>query len=295
MEYFVADSYKNADRIGTPYKNNKGNLVTKIKYKCPRCGGLGIIAAGVENGHIVPIPVANGICYQCGGAKYFTKEVRLYTKKEYAAIQTSKERAKTKKEQERKEKMEREYETNCAKWLEENGFDAEGHTYMFYGDSYSIKDELKAAGFKFNYLLKWHKADPAGYEDKVIEFRLDELYTMSAWGKGTQNSDAEKIVEKRIAEVTGAANREWYGETGEKIDKVLMTLIYKGEFESRYGFTNILKFEDAEGHLFTWFTATNRKEEIGTKLYVSGTIKEHAEYKGEKSTTLTRCKLKGVD
>lgn len=295
MEYFVADSYKNADRVGTPYKNDKGNLVTKIKYACPRCSGLGIIAARVENGHVVPIPVDGGICYQCGGAKYITKEVRLYTEKEYAAMQTGKERARVKKEQEQKEKMEREYEANRAKWLADNGFDAEGRTYMFYGDSYSIKDELKVAGFKFNPLLKWHKADPAGYEDKVIEFRLDELYTMSAWGKGTQNNNAEQIVEKRIAEVNGTADRQWYGEVGQKIDKIAMTLVGKGGFESRYGYTNILKFEDAEGHLFTWFTATEQEYAIGAKLFVSGTIKEHSEYKGVKSTTLTRCKLKGVD
>ena len=295
MEYFVADSYKSADRIGSPYKNDKGNLMTKIKYECSRCGGLGIIATRVENGHIVPIPVAQGVCFACDGKKYITKEVRLYTEKEYAAMQTSKERAKIKKEQEQKEKMEREYEANRVKWLEDNGFDAEGRTYMFYGDSYSIKDELKEAGFRFNPLLKWHRATPANYEDKVIEFKFEELYTMSAWGKGTQNENAQKIVEARVAEVNGSINREWYGKIGQKIDKILVTLVHKGSFESKFGYTNILKFEDAEGHLFTWFTATVREEEIGTKFYLNGTIKEFSEYKGEKSTILTRCKLKGVD
>ena len=291
---FTADSYKNAERVGEPFEQ-KGKIYQKIRMKCQRCSGLGIIANRVENGQIIPIPVAQGICFACGGAKYITKEVRLYTEKEYAAMQTGKERAKAKKEQEQKEKMEREYESNRAKWLEDNGFDAEGRTYMFYGDSYSIKDELKAAGFKFSPLLKWHKADPAGYEDKVIEFKFDDLYTMSAWGKGTQNADAEKIVEKRVAEVNGSADREWYGEIGQKLDKIVVTLVRKGGFESRFGYTNVLKFEDAEGHLFTWFTATVREEEVGTKFYLSGTIKEFAEYKGEKSTTLTRCKLKGVD
>lgn len=290
MTYYVADSYKNAERIGEPYKNDKGNLVTKIKYVCPRCGGSGVMASRVENGRIIPIPVDGGVCYQCLGKGFITKEVRLYTEKEYAAAQSRNDKAKSKKEQEQKAK----FDANRSKWLTDNGFDAEGNTFMYYGDSYSIKDELKAAGFRYSPLLKWHTANPAGYEDKVVKFKLDELYTISAWGKGTQNADAEDIVTRRVAELNGSADREWYGEVGDKINDLLVTLVFKGEFESRFGLTNILKFEDAEGHLFTWFTTTIRDEEIGSALYLSGTIKEFSEYKGEKSTVLTRCKIKGV-
>ena len=36
------------------------------------------------------------------------------------------------------------------KWLEENGFSHLGETYVVMGNSYSIKDALKEAGFKFS-------------------------------------------------------------------------------------------------------------------------------------------------
>lgn len=293
MEYFVADTYKNAERVGTPYKNDKGKLYTKIRYKCPRCGGLGLIATRVENGHIVPIPVANGICFQCDGAKYITKEVRLYTEKEYTTMQKSAEKAKEKKQLEVEEKMKREYETNRAKWLTETGFNDQGETYMFYNESYSIKDELKAAGFKFNYLLKWHAPTiPAGYEDKVIKFTVDELYTISAWGKGTQNEDAQNLVDARVAAAAGVSETEWYGSVGEKLDKKEMIVTKISGFENRFGYTNIFNFTDAEGHLFSWFTSTQQDLEVGATVYISGTIKAHEEYKGAKRTVLTRCKIK---
>lgn len=295
MEYFTADSYKNAERIGNPYEI-KNKLYTKIKYECPRCSGLGIIASRVENGHIVPIPVAGGVCFQCEGRKFITKEVRLYTQKEYEANKAAAEKTKARKEQERKEQMEREFESNRAKWLAEAGFNPQGETYMYYGESYSIKDELKAAGFKFDYLLKWHIAEvPAGYENEVIKFTVDELYTMSAWGKGYQNSDAQKIVEDRVAQATGAADTKWFGEVGTKIEKRRVTLFRKGGFEGRYGYTSIITFVDEDGYIFQWFTATNPIYEVGSEVYLSGTIKAHDEYKGKKTTTLTRCKLKGVE
>ena len=294
MEYFVADSYKNAERVGEPFKNEKGNLCTKIKYKCPRCSGLGLIAARVENDHIVPIPVDGGVCYQCRGARFISKVVRLYTEKEYNSMKNAAEKAKARKEQEQKEKMEREYAATKEKWLADAGFNAQGETYMYYGESYSIKDELKAAGFKYDTLLKWHIANPAGYEDKVIKFHVDDLYTFSAWGKGYQNANAQELVDKAVAKATGAADAEWFGEVGEKISKMTMKLVRKGGFEGRFGYTNIFTFVDAEGHVFTWFTATDQPFEVGEELFVNGTIKAHDEYKGTKSTVLTRCKLQGV-
>ena len=296
MNYFVADSYKNAERVGQPFENEKGNLCTKIKYQCPRCSGKGIIVARVENGQLIPIPVDGGVCYQCGGAGFISKIVRLYTEKEYNSMKNNAEKAKARKEQEQKEKMEREFAATKEKWLAEAGFNAQGETYMYFGESYSIKDTLKAAGFIFNPLLKWHTPQiPEGYEDRVIKFAVDELYTFSAWGKGVQNENAEKLIEDRIFQIAPPAHTEWYGQVGDKVDKIKVTLIRKGGFESRFGYTNVLTFVDGEGHSFVWFTSTNPIFEVNSKMYLSGTVKSHDEYKNVKNTVLTRCKLKGVE
>ena len=115
MEYVVATSYRKWDRVGEPYEKG-GKLYTKIKCECPRCGGLGIIASRIENDRIVPIPVDGGICYQCGGSKYITKEARLYTSKEYETIERNQKKAKERKAEELKAKMEAEYAHKKAVW-----------------------------------------------------------------------------------------------------------------------------------------------------------------------------------
>ena len=95
MKYFVADSYKNFDIVSDAFENDKGKMCVKIKRPCPRCSGLGIIVARVENGQMIPISVDSGICYKCGGSRFEEKIVRAYTEKEYNALQ----RAKTKREE----------------------------------------------------------------------------------------------------------------------------------------------------------------------------------------------------
>ena len=59
-KFFVADSYKNMKVIGKPFENEKGKMVVRVKDKCPRCSGRGIIVARVENGQMIPIPVDGG-------------------------------------------------------------------------------------------------------------------------------------------------------------------------------------------------------------------------------------------
>ena len=99
-KYFTADSYKNWERVGKPFTNSKGKLYTKVKCKCDRCVN-GVYVSRIENGAPVPHPNANGVCFQCGGDGYLMEEVRLYTEKEYAAMQKRNEQAREKKEQER--------------------------------------------------------------------------------------------------------------------------------------------------------------------------------------------------
>ena len=98
MEYFVADIYKNFSYdINKTYKNDKGNLVVDAKEKCPKCGGSGIFAARVENGHIIPHPAYNGVCLKCDGNGIIYKTIRLYTEIEYNEMQKAKEKYQAKK------------------------------------------------------------------------------------------------------------------------------------------------------------------------------------------------------
>ena len=50
-------------------------------------------------------------------------------------------------------------------------------------------------------------------------------------------------------------------------------------------------FKDADGNVFTWKTQKGIGIDCGTPVILTGTVKDHTEYKGEKQTQLTRCKI----
>ena len=58
--------------------------------------------------------------------------------------------------------------------------------------------------------------------------------------------------------------------------------------ETRFGFQRIYKFRDENENVYIWKTANIIHEGEGAKLTFKATVKEHAEYKNEKQTVLTR-------
>ncbi len=65
---------------------------------------------------------------------------------------------------------------------------------------------------------------------------------------------------------------------------------------SRYGnpMVDIVNFIDKNGNRFTWFTSGKSVLDEGKTYTGSATIKKHNEYKGIKSTIITRYKAKEV-
>lgn len=292
MEYYTADTYKNWERIGKPYKNSSGKLCIRVREKCPRCNGLGIYAIGVENGQIKPHPAYNGVCLQCNSLGYIEKKIRLYTKVEYDAMQKNNEKAKQKRAEIAEAKRLAEFDTKRAKWLSDNGFDAEGNTFLYIKeDSYQKKDELKAAGYKYNPVLKWHGPAAGGFEEATEVHNVEEFYQLTAWGTYTMLRDAASKVESIIEASRPASTSKWIGEIGEKLYDVAVTLVSIYGFEGKFGYSQVIKFETAEGNILTWFTGVDIKIEVGESCFLTGTIKKHTEYKGQKTTIVTRCHL----
>ena len=290
MNYVTADSYKDWERIGEPF-DKKGKKYTKVKGKCDRCTH-GIYAVGVRNGSIVPHPAYNGVCLKCGGTGYLTKEVRLYTEDEYNKNKAYTEKTRARKEEVRKQEIAAKFDENKAKWLEKNGFSAEGDTYLVKGETYSIKDELKAAGFRYDLVLGWHGSAPTIYEDRCVKFHIDELYAFSADGNWvTKKEGMEDLIKERCAVDQSSANSDWVGNEGDHV-KEKVTLVSKRSFYGKFGLTDVYTFQDENENIYTWFTtsATFQKE-IGDTFTLKGTVKKHDEFKGTKTTVLTRCRV----
>ena len=72
-----------------------------------------------------------------------------------------------------------------------------------------------------------------------------------------------------------------------------VTLDFVTGYDTDYGYTTVLKFLTPEGNVLVWkATSTDvTREDVGKKYELTGTVKKHEDYKGQKQTILNRCKL----
>jgi hypothetical protein len=110
--------------------------------------------------------------------------------------------------------------------------------------------------------------------------------------------------QKKQAEKEGKKQSEFIGTTGQKLE-IELTFKKRIAYETSYNGYNemtqyIYLFEDIQGNVYKWNTAKFIEKEInnhlvpiqeGEQLKLKGTIKEHKEYKEQKQTVLTRCKV----
>ena len=107
---------------------------------------------------------------------------------------------------------------------------------------------------------------------------------------------AEKERQEALEEARKAIS-QYVGEVGERMNFI-------GEYEKRAWFTfrnpfgqeetmYVHTFKTPEGNKLVWKTSSNGLGLIseGSSVDIKGTVKGHSEYKGEKQTVLTRCKV----
>ena len=292
MEYYVADSYKYFTRVGEPFER-EGKMYTNLSCKCDRCGGTGIYATRVENGYPVPHPAYNGVCLKCEGTGTVHKIARLYTEKQYAAMQKRKEVEAAKKAQNTEERRVQARAKAFKRWLELNGFNEDGETYLIYGNTYPIKDELKARGYKFSKELKWH--GPAAVdvpEDCFVEkICWSNIYN---WNEDSCEMQFSENWNDVINEIFSKnSNGEYFGEIGERIRDVPVVLESLGSFDGAYGTSYVYRF-NANGAQLIWFTSSWKNLDEGAQYTLTGTVKKHEIYGNVKTTYLSRCLIKGA-
>ena len=270
-----------------------------IEEKCDRCGGTGIIAARVENGHIVPIPVDGGVCYKCNSAGVINKWVKAYTEDEYDKYIASQKRAKERKaekaELERQEKLNKSKENQeelLAKW----GYDVENPLIWLIGggSTYEIKDQLKEKGCKFCPSLGWynnHKYEvPEGYN--LVSINFYDVYTWFPLSKRFElNKNAKEIADAALATLEPESHSEYIGEIKERMRDMKVTLTAARSIDGFYGTSTIYTFNYNE-NVLVWITSSCQDIEVGEEVLLTGTVKAHDEYKGVKQTKMSRCIIK---
>jgi multidrug efflux pump subunit AcrA (membrane-fusion protein) len=146
---------------------------------------------------------------------------------------------------------------------------------------------------------KWIERTPE-YQAKLDAKR--EAKRAAEEAKQAAEREAAERAEREAREAREAmikaqkAISQYVGQVGEKVD-FKGTYVRTGSWQQKafggYGTDTmyIHTFKDSDGNVFTWKTQKNVDLNYGEPVDVRGTVKEHSEYKDEKQTALTRCKI----
>lgn len=96
---------------------------------------------------------------------------------------------------------------------------------------------------------------------------------------------------KKLNEIS--KNSEYFGEIKQRLT-VNAEVVKLIERETQYGMSTIVKLISDDANVITWFASrifSDDELKEGMKVKLTGTVKGHNEYKGVKSTILTRCKF----
>ena len=282
--YMGNGTYKR--KHGEPFieRVDKNGTEYWLDYNCPKCGGTGYLPeyAAIDRAR----------CWKCMATGYYPHRWKVMTS-EYRAILAAKRDAKA-----RKENL-----AARADFLAKEGFNTDGKTYVVIGKTFDIKDELKAAGAKFCYPIGWHF--PEKLENlATVELTVTDCFWENAVAGLVWNAraDLQELIKERTPRESSGS--EYLGEIGKRLT-VSVALKKSFSFENDYGYhtttTYIHNFEDEAGNVIIWKTAKDMTEyDYGNgnctareliKCDLTGTVKEHSEYKGVKQTILTRCKI----
>lgn len=272
------------------WKTDKNGTKYYTEDTCRRCGGLGGADAWKFTGWN---------CYRCGGTgKDPNPEViKVYTPEYEAKLQKQREKRFEKKMLARKA----EAETANRAFLEKNGFNAEGYTFVVLGDTYKAKDELKDLGCKFNGILGWHSPKELdGYRtmkvsiDDAYDKDFTGTYTWQMW-KTDLKGKIEKANDDYRKETEGVS--EYIGSIKDKVDTeaVYMRSVYwEQPSYCEWNGMEIMYIHTFKigSDILIWKTGCGLGNiEEGSEVHLKGTIKDHKEYDGVKQTVLTRCKV----
>ena len=181
-------------------------------------------------------------------------------------------------------------------WLEKNGFDryTEDTYVIVENDTYSIKEQLKADGYKYDKVLGWHTAYP-NKEYAHIMVNFNQICEYSAFDNVVKYKlEAPEYIEKQKKKFLPTESRfEYFGEEGEKYEGVKATFHSQKGFQGKYGWTYIYTFyTENDKECLVWFTSSMIYNEPGSAVELSFTVKGYEEYNGEETTLITRCKIK---
>lgn len=244
---------------------------------CWKCSGRGVIPYYMH--------VANGVCFKCEDHKGYWVERRVLNEKEQARRDAAKVRKAAKREQER---ADRQMEFNKLA-IEKLGFGNGSIHVVALHDTFSLKDELKEAGARFKGEFGWFFTQPTDLYP-TIEITAEEGLEFHDFSSPNVNPEVKDMIKQKIDAINPRKVLEWIGQVGDKIE-VKVTFKRDHSFDTQFGTKWIYIFSDENENIVKWSTGKALFLDEGQQILLKGTIKELSEFRDEKQTEMTRCKI----
>ncbi|WJE41198.1 hypothetical protein QRD86_00145 (plasmid) [Bacillus halotolerans] len=267
--------------VRNEYVDRNGTKHQEVETDCDRCGGAGQSDKWYLTGKV---------CFKCGGDGRMLTKRKEYTPEHEEKLRKQREKRAEKKRLAAIAQAEEENQVKLTNW----GYN-QPTIHLVLGDTFSIKDELKSAGARFNNQIRgWYFSEKPGQWD-TVELETAELLKYNYLGQVDLKyfHEVQDYINEKRKEVEPQSS--YVGSVGEKIE-IEVEFITSFLIESThfiYSDTFINKMQDEQGNIFIWKTSKNlkyEKDDTG-KIRLKGTIKEHTEFRGEQQTILTRCRL----
>lgn len=267
------------DKNGTKYYED---------YTCDKCGGRGGADVWAYTGWT---------CYKCGGSGRMDKPSRW---KEYTPEYEAKLKIRRAKAHEKAvEKMAAEAAEKNKVFFAYNGFNPDGYMFIVLGNTYEIREQLKAAGARYNKYFKCWTFDHEVAEYNTLKVHADDAYAKNEGGAYMYQWPNIDVVMGMIYDANHPkteSHSEYVGTVGGKVE-VECTLTKVSYYDTSFNYHRITVwiyiFTDDKGNVFVWKSQAYIDDAIqaGDRVKVKGTVKDHSEYDGTKQTVLTRCKI----
>lgn len=208
----------------------------------------------------------------------------------------------------------RTYLAYCINCIERDGYQKESTKYQAFTDMsrhvHLRPEVIKKADEVANFFETYETEDSFEHDTKMLVTDKKPFYDANgfvayAYMLYQRIQERIKREEERLA---STANSKYYGNVGDKIE-VVVTGRCVGSYDTQFGTTFIYRFVDDSGNIFVWKTGSvadvvgrelpNGARDVipvadAGRIRLRGTIKAHNEYRGEKQTILTRCKVLGL-
>lgn len=137
-----------------------------------------------------------------------------------------------------------------------------------------------------------HRSNLSDYMANLAQIGQNGFCTASSAGFAASainayHKEKEQEIKRAEAVHSSGIGAEWVGTVGERLT-VKASKVSSAGFDTEWGYTLIHKFVAEGGAVLSWRTQT----ELDNGQYMlTGTVKKHGEFRGERQTEVTRCKV----